>query len=99
MSLGSVSSPSLVVRGSSGLCLQAPPDFAVHQGFIPDQAKSVKVVSWSSDGKGLAWSNMVSVKIAKEKETKFVVEHNISQTKVNNLIKHQVPSLYYKKQN
>jgi len=82
MSLGSVSSPSLVVRGSSGLCLQAPPDFAVHQGFIPDQAKSVKVVSWSSDGKGLAWSNMVSVKIAKEKETKFVVEHNISQTKV-----------------
>ena len=23
---------SLVVRGSQGLCLQAPPDFAIHQG-------------------------------------------------------------------
>jgi len=83
MSLGSVSGgPSLVVRGSGGLCLQAPPDFAIHQGFVPDLAKSVKVMAWSRDGKGLAWSNMGTVQIARENDGKFVVEHTISQTKV-----------------
>ena len=34
---------SLIVRGSQGLCLQAPPDFTIHQGFPPDLSKSVKV--------------------------------------------------------
>jgi len=82
MSLGSVSSLSLVVRGSNGLCLQAPPDFTVHQGFIPDLSKSVKVMEWSNDGKGLAWSNMGMVQIAREKADKFVVDKTIPQTKV-----------------
>jgi len=83
MSLGSVSSPSLVVRGSGGLCLQVPPDFAVHQGFVPDLAKSVKVMAWDREGKALAWSNMGTVQIAREKDDgKFVVEHILPQTKV-----------------
>ena len=82
MSLGSVSSPSLVVRGSVGLSLQAPPEFAVHQGFVPDLAKSVKVMAWDREGKGLAWSNMGTVQIAREKDGKFVVEHTLPQTKV-----------------
>jgi len=82
MSLGSVSSPSLVVRGSAGLCLQAAPDFAIHQGFVPDLSKGVKVMSWSRDGKALAWSNMVTVQIAREKEGRWTVEHSLPQTKV-----------------
>jgi len=83
MSLGSVSSsPSMVVRGSEGLSLQAPPDFAIHQGFSPDQSKSVKVMAWSTDGKVLAWSNMVTVKVAREKDGTWVVEQTIPQTKV-----------------
>ena len=44
------SGPSLVVRGSNGLCLQAPPDFNIHPGFGADTSKSVKVFSWSRDG-------------------------------------------------
>ena len=53
----SESGPSLVVRGSNGLCLQAPPDFNIHSGFSPDLSRSVKVFAWSRDGAGLAWSN------------------------------------------
>jgi len=82
MSLGSVSSLSLVVRGSNGLCMQAPPDFTVHQGFVPDPSKSIKVMQWSNDGKGLAWSNFGMVQIAREKGGKFVVDQTIPQTKV-----------------
>ena len=82
MSLGSVSSLSLVVRGSNGLCMQAPPDFTVHQGFVPDPSKSIKVMQWSNDGKGLAWSNFGMVQIAREKGGKYVVDQTIPQTKV-----------------
>ena len=87
MSLGSVSSLSLVVRGSNGLCLQAPPDFTVHQGFVPDPSKSVKVMQWSNDGKGLAWSNMGMVQIAREKGGKLMVDQTIPQTKVCDVVK------------
>lgn len=83
MSLGSVSSSSsLVVRGSGGLCLQAPPDFSINQGFTPDLSKSVKVMAWNKDGKVMAWSNMATVQIAREKEGRWVVEHTLPQTKV-----------------
>eukprot|EP00092_Neocalanus_flemingeri_P017385 GFUD01018805.1.p1 GENE.GFUD01018805.1~~GFUD01018805.1.p1 ORF type:complete len:598 (+),score=151.66 GFUD01018805.1:66-1859(+) len=85
MSLGSVSSLSLVVRGSKGFCLQAPEDFAVHQGFVPDLSKSVKVIAWTRDGKAVAWSNMETVQIAREDDNKWIVEHTIPQTKVFSL--------------
>ena len=77
-------SPSLVVRGSQGLCLQAPPDFAIHQGFSPDLSKSVKVFSWNRAGTSLAWSNMNSVSIASvNMDTgKWTVAHQIPQPKV-----------------
>jgi len=58
------SAPGLVVRGSRGLCLQAPPDFAIHPSFPHDESKAVKVMAWSVDGSMLAWSNMTNVKVA-----------------------------------
>ena len=76
------SGPSLVVRGSNGLCLQAPPDFNIHPGFGADTSKSVKVFSWSRDGVSLAWSNMASVKIARLNQGKWVVVHDLPQAKV-----------------
>jgi len=76
------SGPSLVVRGSNGMCLQAPPDFNIHQGFSPDTSKSVKVFSWSRDGKSLAWSNMSSVKVARLSQGQWSVVHEIPQPKV-----------------
>ena len=79
------SGPSLVVRGSNGMCLQAPPDFNIHQGFSPDTSKSVKVFSWSRDGKSLAWSNMSSVKVARLSQGQWSVVHEIPQPKVNTL--------------
>ena len=39
-------------------------------------------MEWSNDGKGLAWSNMGMVQIAREKADKFVVEKTIPLTKV-----------------
>jgi len=84
-SLGSVSSPSLVARGSAGLRLQAPSDFTAHPGFNPDPSKSVKVMAWSRNGKCLAWSNMGSIQIVTEKEGKFIAQHSIPQTKVYSL--------------
>ena len=76
------SGPSLVVRGSNGMCLQAPPDFNIHSGFSPDTSKSVKVFSWSRDGSSLAWSNMSSVKVARESQGRWSVVHDIPQNKV-----------------
>jgi len=75
---------SLVVRGSQGLCLQAPPDFAIHQGFAPDPSKNVKAFSWNKAGTGLAWSNMTSVSVAvrEAKTDKWVVRHQLPQPKV-----------------
>jgi len=64
MAVSGCEAASLVVRGSRGLCLQNPPDFAIHPGFAPDESKSVKVMAFSGDGKMLAWSNMVSVQVA-----------------------------------
>jgi translation initiation factor 2A len=55
---------SLVVRGSRGLCLQKPADYAIHQGFQPDESKACKVFQFSHDGNRLAWSNMSTVQIA-----------------------------------
>jgi len=76
-------SPSLVVRGSQGLCLQAPPDFAIHPGFPPDLSKSVKVFAWNKTGTSLAWSNMAGVVIAKVDDNgKWSLAHRIEQTKV-----------------
>ena len=77
------SGPSLVVRGSNGMCLQAPPDFTIHPGFTPDTSKSVKVFAWSRDGASLAWSNMVSVKIARLSQGKWNVIYDLPQAKVN----------------
>ena len=81
-------SPSLVVRGSQGLCLQAPPDFAIHQGFSPDLSKNVKVFSWSRAGTSLAWSNMAGVTIATvSREGKWTVQHQLPQTKARTELK------------
>ena len=76
------SGPGLVVRGSNGLCLQAPPDFKIHPGFSPDTSKSVKVFSWSREGGSLAWSNMASVKIARLSQGKWDVVYDLPQAKV-----------------
>ena len=81
----SESGPSLVVRGSNGLCLQAPPDFNIHSGFSPDLSRSVKVFAWSRDGAGLAWSNMNSVKVARLRQGKWEVVLDIAQTKVSRM--------------
>ena len=78
----SESGPSLVVRGSNGLCLQAPPDFNIHSGFSPDLSRSVKVFAWSRDGASLAWSNMTSVKIARFSQGKWNVVSDLPQAKV-----------------
>jgi len=64
MAVSGCEAASLVVRGSRGLCLQNPPDFAIHPGFAPDESKSVKVMAFSGDGKMLAWSNMANVQVA-----------------------------------
>ena len=76
------SGPSLVVRGSNGMCLQAPPDFNIHPGFTPDTSKSVKVIAWSREGASVAWSNMASVKIARLSEGKWNVVYDLPQAKV-----------------
>ena len=76
------SGPGLVVRGSNGLCLQAPPDFKIHPGFSPDNSKSVKVFAWSREGGSLAWSNMASVKIPRLSQGKWDVVYDLPQAKV-----------------
>ena len=76
------SGPGLVVRGSNGLCLQAPPDFNIHPGFGADTSKSVKVFAWSREGGSLAWSNMASVKIARLSQGKWDVVYDLPQAKV-----------------
>ena len=75
---------SLVVRGSQGLCLQAPPDFTIHPGFSPDLSKSVKVFAWNQSGTSLAWSNMVTVSVANldTNTGKWSTVHQIQQPKV-----------------
>jgi len=84
MAVSSEEAPCLVVRGSKGLCLQAPPDFAIHQGFTPDDSKYVKVMAFSGDGKRLAWSNMSSVQVAEQREGgKWEVLVTIPQSKVH----------------
>jgi len=55
---------SIAVRGSQGMCLQHPPEYTIHPGFVPDQSKAIKVMAYSSDGSKIAWSNMSTVKIA-----------------------------------
>ena len=82
----SESGPSLVVRGSNGMCLQAPPHFNIHSGFSPDTSKTVKVFSWSKDGSCLAWSNMASVKVARVTKGVWTVVHDIPQTKVRKFV-------------
>jgi len=78
------SNMSLVVRGSQGLCLQAPPDFTIHQGFSPDLSKSVKVFAWNQSGTSLAWSNMATVSVANldPSSGKWTTVHQIQQPKV-----------------
>jgi len=56
--------PCLAMRGSQGLCLQAPPDYAIHQGFVPDPSKTIKCLKFSPDGQKLAWSNGGCVQIS-----------------------------------
>jgi len=56
--------PCLAIRGSKGLCLQSPPDYTIHQGFNPDQSKTIKSMTFSPDGSRLAWSNGEVVQIA-----------------------------------
>jgi len=85
MAVSSEEAPCLVVRGSRGLCLQAPPDFAIHSGFTPDESKSVKVMSFSGDGRLLAWSNMSCVQVAMATEGKWTKHFTIPQPKVHTL--------------
>jgi len=75
---------SLIVRGSQGLCLQASPDFTIHQGFAPDLSKNVKVFGWNRTGSSVAWSNMTGVTIAghNSKTGKWDTLHQINQSKV-----------------
>ena len=75
---------SLTVRGSQGLCLQAPPDFTIHQGFAPDPSKNVKVFGWSKTGSRLAWSNMTGVTVAglDTQTGNWTTQHQIKQPKV-----------------
>ena len=89
---------------------QAPPEFTIHQSFPHDQSKSVKVTpgcrTWSSfvqvmaftkDGRKLAWSNMISVKVRTKPQNrselyvqiailtndgKWTVQHDLPQSRV-----------------
>jgi len=76
----------VAVRGSQGLCLQQPPEYAIHQGFQPDQSKAVKVMAFSSDGGKIAWSNMVTVQVASlEADGSWRVHVTLDQPKVYTL--------------
>jgi len=79
---GAVSPPSLAVRGSNGFCLQKPADYAIHQGFRPDESKTCKFFQFSHDGSRLAWSNMSTVQIAVLKDGVWTVSTTIQQPKV-----------------
>jgi translation initiation factor 2A len=75
--------PCLVVRGSRGLCLQAPPDFNIHRGFTTDESKSVKVMAFTGDGNRLAWSNMSSVQVVvMGADSNWKLQFTIPQPKV-----------------
>jgi len=82
MSSGGLVPPSLAVRGSRGFCLQKPADYAVHQGFQPDESKSCKAFQFSHDGKCLAWSNWSTVQIASLVDGSWRVSATIQQPKV-----------------
>jgi len=82
---GSVSLPNLAVRGSLGFCLQKPLDYAINQGFSPDESKDCKVFCFSHDGNRLAWSNKSTVQIASQKDDVWTVSTIIEQTKVSAL--------------
>lgn len=80
-----IKQPCLVIRGSQGLCLQQPPDFAINPAFEPDLSKSVKAMTFSPDGSKLAWSNMSTVQIASltpGSSSSWTVSVTIPQTKV-----------------
>jgi len=78
----------LAVRGSQGLCLQQPPDFAINSNFQPDLSKSIKVMAFTKEGNKLAWSNMSTVQIASLSPgsgSTWTVSLTIPQTKVYSL--------------
>jgi translation initiation factor 2A len=83
---GVVAQPCIAVRGSQGLCLQQPPEYAINKGFVPDQSKSVKVMAFSMDGSKLAWSNMSTVQIASlGAGDRWTVHVTLPQSKVYSL--------------
>ena len=77
--------PNLAVRGSQGLALHKPKDYALNQAFKPDVSKSVKTFQFSHDGTKLAWSNLSTVQIAELKQGVWTNICSIDHPKVSAL--------------
>jgi len=75
--------PNLVVRGSAGLSLRAPTDYAQNQAFKPDESKTVKTFQFSHDGTKLAWSNLSTVQISVFKNGGWTVSLSLNQPKTS----------------
>jgi len=80
-----VNLPNLAVRGSAGFFLQKPTDYAINQGFKPDESKNVKTFQFSHDGNKLAWSNLNTVQISTLKQGVWTVSCTLDQPKVSAL--------------
>jgi len=74
--------PNLAVRGSAGLSLHTPKDYALNQGFKPDESKNVKTFQFSHDGNKLAWSNLNTVQISVLNKGVWTVSCTLDQPKV-----------------
>jgi translation initiation factor 2A len=77
--------PNLAVRGSAGFSLQRPTDYALNQGFKPDESKNVKTFQFSHDGNKLAWSNLSTVQISVLNQGVWTVTCTLDQPKVSAL--------------
>jgi len=75
--------PNLVVRGSAGLSLRKPTDYAQNQAFKPDESKTVKTFQFSHDGTKLAWSNLSTVQISVLKNGVWTVSLSLDQPKTS----------------
>jgi len=80
-----VNLPNLAVRGSAGFSLQRPTDYALNQGFKPDESKNVKTFQFSHDGNKLAWSNLSTIQIAGLNKGVWTVSCTLDQPKVSAL--------------